>query len=171
MTYLLAVSVVFIWGVILQRMLNGADPLSLAPGSVQLNPLQKERLPRLQPDTFKLLLNYPDPFNADDNAATSAPSRGVKNIGSVGSTGAMPKPSSTGLPLAAPAKNPLEIVTYLGFVQNPASKNRIAIINFNGKEIMLSEGERVGELVLVSIQQQGVNVKIKSKLKYIKQSL
>ena len=169
MTYLLALLVVFIWGVILQRVLVQVDPEEEAPTVQNVNNPVNEKLPRMQPDTFSLLLDYPDPFLKGDKKVpeqTSA-STDPRPLPQSGSAGAALVESS--LPVRQP--EPAEQISYLGFVQNPLSKKRIAIINYNSRETMLSEGESFGKIQLLHILEGAVKIRVGKQLKHIKQSL
>jgi hypothetical protein len=169
MTYLLALLVVFIWGVILQRVLVQVNPEERFPALQNVNSPVKEKLPSMQPDTFSLLLDYPDPFLkggkiVPEQVSTSIDPRPLPHSGSAG----VPLVHD-GLPVTQSA--PADQITYLGFVQNPTSKKRIAIINYNSRETMLSEGESFGKIQLVHILDGAVKLRVGKELKHIKQSL
>lgn len=164
MTWLLGVLVIGIWGIIMQRIFNSIGDAEEVQFKQEVRTGGRERLPKLQPDTFKLKLNYPDPFTGEvkaDQVVTGLKPAGLK--------------SAVGAPVIATphvaAPDPTDNMTYLGYVLNPESKKRVAILNFSGKELMMSAGERSGELQLMSISTTAISIKYKNKVKQIKSKL
>lgn len=161
-TWLLGVLVVGIWGLIMQRVFSGMGDRETPQIKQAERSSDHEKLPELQPDTFRLALNYPDPFTGEPSAE--------KPVGHPVSGPVKTVAPAQPLTAVAPAPpDPMEQVSYLGFVQNPESKKRVAILNAGGKEMMMSEGEHAGPLQLIRISGPEITIKYKNKLKQIKQ--
>lgn len=154
--YLLVFSVLGIWGVILFRVyLSVSDKDDIVLPSAGALPLRKADVPKLYPDTFKLLMNYRDPFTG-----TPAITKDTSDINSR-------KAPLTSLP-AAPEINPALQMKYLGYVRDRREKNSVAIIIYNGKEKMMKKGDTIGGITLTAIQKQGVMMRFKGKMVTIK---
>jgi len=169
MTYLLAYLVVLIWGVILQRVLNQVNTEEKSTVTQYVNNHLKEKLPSMQPDTFSLLLNYPDPFlkgevHIPQEFLVSTDLKQSAKSNSLEAT-----LTQNNMPNKQSATE--DQITYLGFIQNPTSGKRIAIINYNSRETMLSENESFGKITLVHILDGAVKIKVGKEFKHIKQSL
>lgn len=154
--YLLVFSVLGIWGVILFRIyLSVSDKDNTVLPSESTLPLRKADVPKLYPDTFKLLMNYQDPFTG-----THAIKKDTSNINSR-------KVPLTNMP-SPPEINPALQMKYLGYVRDRREKNSVAIISYNGKEKMMKKGDTIGGVTLTAIQKQGVMMRFKGKMITIK---
>jgi len=154
--YLLVFSVLGIWGVILFRVfLSISDKDNDVMYRASVLPSRKTDVPKLYPDTFKLLMNYRDPFTG-----TPAIKKDTSNINSR-------KMPLTSLPLP-PEINPAGQMKYLGYVRDRREKNSVAIISYNGKEKMMKKGDTIGGVTLTAIQKQGVMMRFKGKMITIK---
>lgn len=157
LTYLLICAVAVVWGVILYKIfLNRAEddytPRTLAAKTKQ-EPydqyVSKE-------DTFKLILNYKDPFLGsavpDPVVPVSVPAAQVNFIPTV-------------------VKPPIDwsIIKYSGYVVNPATKKIVSIVVVRGIERMLSEGEVFQEVKLLKNKRDSILISWQGKQKYIKQ--
>ena len=158
--YLLGFLVVCIWGIIIMRVYAavGEDKEVPAISGKQGNTV-KTYIPVMQPDTFQLQAGYGDPFRTVAAVADEPPPVVVSpGTGSL----QMIKPM-----MAAPMVQPLT-AKYLGFIWNAENKKKIAIVNHDGKEMMLQEGESSGQLQLLSITSDSVKVKFKGKTSFIR---
>ncbi|WP_423147915.1 hypothetical protein [Rubrolithibacter danxiaensis] len=155
-TYILIVSVAAIWGIIFYRIFLAAnkddDNLEHLSETVSLasEPLENYD----EQDTFKLALNYRDPFlgtTAKDtltvmpviNPSTSAP-----------------------VSVTAPSIN-WDIIKYTGFIINPSTKKRVALVRINEREKMLSEGDRSEGVKLLRNLKDSIQISYQGKTKYI----
>lgn len=160
--YLLGFLVVCIWGMIIMKLYAavGEEEEPVVAFGTGGN-VAKTRVPVLQPDTFQLQLNYGDPFKevtavAEEIVPKTAPSTSFN-------------PGPPVRPMAAPPMvNPLANTKYLGYVWNAGNKKKVAIMNQNGKEMMIEEGQRLEELQLLSITTDSVKVKFKGKTSFIR---
>lgn len=154
--YLLVFSVLGIWGVILFRVyLSVSDKDDTVLPEVSTLPSRKAEVPKLYPDTFKLLMNYRDPFTG-----TPAIKNDTSNINSR-------KVPLTSLPVP-PEINPALQMKYLGYMMDKKERNRVAIISYNGREKMMRKGDTSGGVTLTAIQKQGVMMRFKGKMITIK---
>ncbi|WP_285060252.1 hypothetical protein [Pedobacter ginsengisoli] len=158
LVYLLGFLVLCIWGVIVYRVFlsvreKGSDRLQLA----STGKINKVPVPKLYPDTFKLLLNYPDPFTGA--LAKMPDTAGIKNL--VG---------KTTVPGAAPvqAPDPVLQMKYLGFVADGRGNRRVAIMSYQGAEMMMHESDTLKGVKIMVIKKDGVLVRYHGKTTLIK---
>ena len=152
--YLLGLSVLCIWGIILFRIFHSmgdnGDKANLANKPI---PAKKAGVPKLYPDTFTLLMDYPDPFT------------GVVAIFSDTSKVSVTQPAAQ--PIEAQI-NPAQEMKYLGYVRSGQGRNGVAIISHNGKERMMKKGDTIGGATLTSIQSNMVGMRYKGRTIMIK---
>lgn len=159
LTYFLIFAVAVVWGVVLHRIFfNGEadDDVLKNPSAVDQHQPYDEYMPK--PDTFKLALNYKDPF-LGDLAPLAAPLPEVTAI----------KPVNFVPP--APLKPIIDwtAIRYSGYIINPVTKKTVCIIAVNGTERMLAEGEQFEGARLLKNKKDSVLISWKGKQKYIKQ--
>lgn len=152
--YLLGFSVLCIWGVILFRIfLSMGDNGGEANLANKATPAKKAGVPKLYPDSFTLLMDYPDPFT------------GVTAISIDTSKVSLSKPS--GQPIEAQI-NPVQEMKYLGYVRGGQGRNGVAIISYNGKERMMEKGDTIVGATLTLIQRNMVGMRYKDRTIMIK---
>lgn len=146
-------AVLAIWGVIFYKIydkLKGDDAVS--PSFT----LPEDRLPLTHAvDTFALLANYSDPFAHES----------VRETHREGSTPAIAavKPAVVKSVAKPAAANPDPQVKYLGMIRNNASKKKVALVMINGTSSMLQEKQSSGNVTLLRILQDSLEVKIGGK--------
>lgn len=154
-TYFLGVVVAAIWGLIIYKVfkaISGDDtPVVFNEPVRPKGPLTDYAIPK---DTTHLLLNYRDPFSAKKAEPVEIPASEL--IGK--------KPIKT-VP-QRPSVN-WGTIKYSGFIHNPGSKKLIAILNVNGKEVMLSEGEAAEQVKLIRNMKDSVKVSYQGEIKFI----
>lgn len=156
LTYLLICAVVAVWGIILYRVLfNNSDDdyqLKAQPIAKKIEPYDQYELKR---DTFRLALNYKDPFTG----IAEAPAKPVE-------TG----PKSTNF-VPPPFRPPINwgVIKYKGYVINPLTKKMVSIVEINGKERMLAEGKFLEGVKLLKNKKDSILVYWQGKQKHIKQ--
>ncbi|ACU03325.1 hypothetical protein [Pedobacter heparinus] len=158
--YLLGFLVICIWGIIIMRVYAavGTDK-ALLPALNIAGDTIKTHVPVLQPDTFQLQLGYADPFKElETEGQQSAVSVAQVAAGTVQPIRPVP---------AAPMLKPVN-TRYLGYVWNAGNRKKVAIMNQNGRELMLEEGGLIDELQLISISSDSVKVKYKGKTSFIR---
>ncbi|RQO80222.1 hypothetical protein DBR40_00975 [Pedobacter sp. KBW01] len=147
MTYLLICCVAGVWGIIFYRVFDGLAAEDSAPLNSRTIKEPYFNMVDHAKDPVILEMGYSDPFAL----ANSAPEPIVKSAISV--LPSLPSPMK-------PQVNWSGII-YSGQIYNRAEKRQVAIINVNGKEVMLSEGEganglkfikRVGDSIKVEYQ-------------------
>jgi len=154
--YLLAFSVLGIWGVILFRVyLSVSDKEEVLVSGAGTLPLRKADIPKLYPDSFKLLMNYRDPFTG---------AAAIEKDTSNSKTRSLPL---TSLPVQ-PEINPALQMKYLGYVRDRKEKNSVAIISYKGREKMMKKGDTIGGVTLTDIQKQGIMMWFNGKMITIK---
>jgi len=157
MVYFLGFIVLGVWGMVLHKIflaVQDKDEVELVVNTRMANKLS---VPYQYPDTFKLLLNYPDPF-----------------------TGQIQKVADTAIKLTKqPRKeiivpvvlNPFAEVKYLGFVSNGSGQRRVAILSYKGEEKLLKEGEMLHNIKVLKIENNTVKVSNKGTIKLLKKEI
>lgn|GEM_PF-2489450 len=147
----LGVSVLIIWGMVAYRF----NRLSKGTNSKAENAefVMPEATPALEQDTFRLVLNYPDPF-----LSGSALISEKKNSISSGQTARTNQVNSVKPPQGIPPPS----IQYKGFSMD--NKGRIrARLAVNGKGMTLANGDVVGNLNVLSIFKDSVQIKWEGK--------
>jgi len=157
-TYLLIVCVAGVWGIIFYRIYAGLgqeDELPLS--SMRKGKPEYFKLINHETDREVLNLNYRDPFAVVSAEVKSGidPAEGPHQV-KVFSMPAMPKPMVN-----------WSAIQYTGYINNPSTKSRIAIIMVNGKEGMLTEGQSLEGLKLIKHAGDSVKVQYQNSIKYI----
>lgn len=153
-TYLLGLTVAILWGLILYRVVDWAggsdnDPLPAVSAKRPKEAYYDYALPK---DTTHLLLNYRDPFGLVK----------MKDMAQ------MPL-KKTHRPLTMVAKPALNwsFIKYSGYIRNRASKKLIALVNVNGKNVMLSEGDTKEQVKLLKNMRDSIRVSFSGQTKCI----
>lgn len=159
LTYFLICAVALVWGVILYRVFFNNAEEDYVPKSgiadVKHEPYDQYVL---KEDTFKLALNYKDPFLGGIVAASEPNLSGpvVKQVNFVP-------------PMPARPTVDWSVIKYSGYIINPLTKKMVSIIVVNGRERMLAEGEHFEGAQLLKNKRDSVLISWKGKQKYIKQ--
>ncbi|WP_410221206.1 hypothetical protein [Pedobacter sp.] len=159
LTYLLIVCVAAIWGVIFYRIYAGLNDEELPlPKTSAVKTAYFNEINHLN-DTVTLNLSYPDPFFANPSDAYQG-KRIPEN---------MPKTPSLikAIPIQKPAIN-WAAIQYTGYINNPANKQKLAMLNIQGKEALLAEGQSSNGLKLVKHLGDSVRVQFQGETKYIR---
>lgn len=157
LVYLLGFLVLCIWGVIVYRIYISVHEVEGGQGTGTSTAMpQKLKLPKLYPDTFPLLLDYPDPFTG---AVVKEPDT-AKRV-------PVKKSMVTVPPLQVPV-NPVTQMKYLGFVSDGKGDNRVAIVGYQGSEKMLKEGDTLQKVKVMAIQKNTLVLQYKGKNTTIK---
>lgn len=157
-TWFLIVAVIAVWGVIIYRLLiaAGSDE-KLFIRTVQPKVAYESLEGYLLEDTFKLVLNYRDPFLEKEVAVNEIPADlTIKTAPALQNNTALNKPASN-----------LDI-KYTGYIKNSSGKRIVAIVTINGKEYMISEGETVAGVKLIKNHRDSVRVSYEGKTKFVK---
>lgn len=159
LTYLLICAVTAVWGIIIYKVLFKESEADYEP---KFNAVKEAQEPYdqylVKEDTFKLALNYRDPFLG----GVSAPNEN-KNTSST-----VPVQANFNPP---PPPPPIDwsLIKYSGYIVNPATKKLVAILAINGREQMIAEGETFEGVKLLQNRKDSILVSWQGKKKYIKQ--
>lgn len=155
-TYLLICAVSIVWGLILYKVFsNDTDVEEGFQQPVVSGTSEAYDQFVTRPDTFKLALNYEDPFVG---SVKTEQVKVVEKIKAINYTALQVRPlvDWTG-------------VSYSGYVVNPMTKKLVAILVVLGQERMLAEGEVFAGLKLLKNKKDSVLVSWQGKQKFIKQ--
>jgi hypothetical protein len=154
LTYLLALVVCLIWGLIIYRLLAGSSDSDDIPAKTETmaakDPLDDYSVIT---DTSHLLLNYRDPFGLTVQKDT------IKR--------------SSKKSIQDKVKTPIEpvinwaFIKYSGYMRNPGSKKLITILSINGKSVSLIEGETAQAVKLIQNKVDSVKVSFNGKTRFI----
>ena len=154
LTYFLGLVVLIVWGMIIYRIFNSTTESDEGNHNFA-NTVAKE--PYNDYATFKdtthLLLNYRDPFHLKKGKDTTLIERNV-HLKSFTSRNVQPIIN-------------WNFIKYSGYIRNPGTKKLIALVNINGKNEMMSEGENVGNVKLIKNMRDSIKIIFKGKTKFI----
>lgn len=154
MVYFLGFIVLGVWGVILHKIFFAMQNKDEGEVIVNTKMPNKLSVPYQYPDTFKLLLNYPDPFTGQVQKPADTVVKQRKQSGKEVLTAAVP--------------SPLDEVKYLGFVANGSGKRRVAILSYKGEERLLKEGDMLLDIKVLKVENNTVKVTSNGTIKLLK---
>jgi hypothetical protein len=156
-TYLLLLLVAGIWGFIIYRVMISTDHSDTTSLLTTKSVITKEEENDL--DTFSIRANYGDPFlgkkipssyqsgsfvSSDDNTIRKRKEKGV------------PKEAID-----------WSFISYQGLIKNRSANHIVALINIDGKEYMVKEGDIEKEVKILKNTRDSIRVEYKNKKKYI----
>lgn len=161
MVYILGSMVAIIWGIIIFRILGAVgedDDAAIPAVSIQTKkePLDDRALVR---DTNTLRLNYQDPFKPSmpNKDTVQLPVKQlVRAPNNIIIKSSIPKPATN-----------WSFIKYSGYIRNPRSKKLIALVNINGKSLMLSEGESAEQVKIIKNLKDSIKVGYNKQTKFI----
>jgi len=142
--YFLAILVLGVWGMILQKIFLAMQNTDGEKVTVNTKMVDKLSVPYQYPDTFKLVLNYPDPFTGQ------LPKRLDTTV--------RPKTEVRKIVHAMDRQDPFEGLKYLGFVADGSGKRRLAILSYKGEEKMLKEGDLLHGIKLLKVENSAIKI-------------
>jgi len=158
MTYALICCVAGVWGIIFYRVFAKVDEeQDLLPKGI-VKRVQYFKLVDHQHDTIQLSLDYGDPF--------LQPSKVEMDRSVHESPGQDLQPRRLEITPAKPMVNWTGI-QYIGRIFNSQTNKNIAIININGKEAMLNEGETMHGLKFMAQTGDSIKVSYLQAIKYL----
>jgi hypothetical protein len=152
----LGVVVIAIWAVFIKGVMkglddNGGDIIPAHP-AVQNTPFNDYELKR---DTARLASSYRDPFNSETVTAPKDTARSqFQHLKSGG-------------PVIAKLREDLSFIKYSGFIYNPGSKTTISVININGKNVMVADGEVTDGVKLIKNFKDSIKISYHNKIRFI----
>lgn len=156
--YLLLALVIAVWGGVIYRVSSNAMNSTEVQTAGVTSGAKKAKIPLIQPDTFNLLINYPDPFGEN-----------IINVDSNSKATAMKKISPdllTRNKISEPSV--LQSIGYAGYVKSESGKKRIAILTMEGIDKFIEEGASFGKVKLIAVLTDSVKVKYNGKMSFIK---
>ena len=159
MKYGLIILVTLVWGAIVIRVVGGMSgtdvPVAIA------HPRPKTGPPPVR-DEFVLFADYPDPFIPEPDSLDELENKktgpGIPGAGGVLAVSAMitaPKPM--------PPPEVQSFLQYTGMISNPEKKQKIAIVNLHGKELLVKEKEKHDGVLIRKIDKEKIGVVYKGK--------
>jgi hypothetical protein len=153
---LLILSVAAIWGVIFYRIFAGDSDVTSLPAAAALSKRSFSDSYQIPADdTFKLSLNYRDPFLGGGEASETE-----EEITVISGNSLLP------ITLVKPPAN-WNAIKYNGYIVNPSSKQVVSIITVNGREQMVSVGASVDGVKLLGNYKDSIRVLYQDHIKYI----
>lgn len=159
--YILAFMVAAVWGLIIYRVVaaTGGDNDDVPPNRKISTPKEPLNDYAYTDDTTSLKLNYPDPFALETKPQPDTNLKLVRQV-------VHPTIKMT-TPMIAPAPLNWSFIKYSGYIKNPHTKRLIALMNINGKSLMLSEGESAEQVKLIKNLRDSIKVSYHNKTKFI----
>lgn len=156
-TYVLGCLVLLVWGIIVYRIFSsmGGDEEDQIPVAVKVSK-EPYKDYTVNKDTTRLLLNYKDPFEIIKQLDTVIKAESHKLL------------TTKSIPVTTKPAFNWGFIKYSGYVRNPGSKKLIAILNINGKVLMMTEGETADQVKLVKNLQDSIKVNFNGKTTFIK---
>lgn len=151
--YVLGSLVLVVWGLILQKIFNSMGDDDTLPVGILKHHQKVPFNDYSYVDTARLLLDYRDPF-------------GIVKFDTVKEerTG----PVFTARILQDPPTINWDVIKYSGYIRKSGSKALIAIMNINGKALMMAEGETAEQFKLLKNMQDSIKMSYKGKTRVIK---
>nr|WP_199157663.1 hypothetical protein [Pedobacter sp. ASV2] len=157
-TYLLIVCVCALWGVIFYQIylrLNNNDEDIIITQKVKK--AAYFNIPDHAKEQLSLNFDYRDPFSDTENkTAPTIQSKGISIENKFLAT----------QPIIKPQVN-WQGILYTGYIKNPSTKKKIILMQLNGKQIMLAEGQIVDGLKLLKYAGDSVKVQYQNSTKFI----
>jgi hypothetical protein len=147
--YILVLSTLVIWiliGIRIANSLHGNE--KIAESNIKIQNL----IPIPVVDSFSLQADYPDPFipTIDSIAAGLLPL--VKTN--------FPHPNTD----SVKPKQDYGFIKYVGLISGKSKKSRVAIVNFNGEDLMMKEKDKIHDFTLKKIGKEELVFDTKGKL-------
>jgi hypothetical protein len=149
---LLLVAVMVVWGLIVFRIVSHFSDNDMNINS-QLNEVPLTRNVQM-PDTFHLLLNYPDPFTGA--IEQKSPKQSI-------SCNYKPKKQD----VAPPTSTPMPTVKYYGFVSNKNTNKLVGIVYIGGKQFLAKQGDICNGVSLIKMTNDSILVSYEKSKKWI----
>eukprot|EP01136_Pigoraptor_vietnamica_P032407 Opistho-1_new@94216 len=136
LTYFLLIIVLSLWGAIFYRIYNATAEEEIVKEQYNGGSKQYFKLVNHEDDKFLLILDYRNPFSEPD-LSFSKENKVITNkpvlINKIDQ-----KPTVQWPP-----------INYLGYIINPANKQKVAIVRVAERELMMGEGDKVNGVKLI----------------------
>lgn len=157
-TYVLMACVAAVWGIIFYRIYVAVNEEETPIASGPVAKAAYFKMVNHQEDRVVLDLNYRNPFAGGQASFVPA----EKDV-PVAAIKAMPQ-----APFMPKQQVNWSGVLYSGYINNPTTKQKLAILSVNGKETMLAEGQSANGLKLLKHAGDSVRVQYQGETKYIR---
>lgn len=155
-TYILIFSVVALWGIIFYRIFIAMGDKEETIVQVPAKKAAYFKMVNHQNDQVLLTFDYRDPFTSINAIEPITPAQSQN-------TAPMPIP----LPIAKPVVN-WSAISYTGYINNLNTKQKLAMLSVNGKELMLAEGQDLNGVKLLKYAGDSIKVKYQNETRYIR---
>ncbi|MBN1462688.1 MAG: hypothetical protein JXQ69_09370 [Paludibacteraceae bacterium] len=147
----LFVAAIVVWGLIIYKITISFSTDHNQKIISKLLPISPNRQ---MPDTFCLMLNYPDPFLGGGFETK-------KEI--------IPRPSTriTSVPKTEVSSIPMPQVKYYGLITNKKTQKLVAIINIAGKQYLAKEGNVINDVTLLKMTNDSILIAHEQTKKWI----
>ncbi len=157
--YLLLLGVALIWGAVLYRILNNINSNPNPPQAIHQRTVFADK-DSSSYQAYILLIDYADPFGADDeNPVPDESSAGAlikeTNKFSTDNTGSYVKPD-------------ISFIKYKGIISNSITHKKAAIISVNGKDELARLNKVVNNIKINSIKKDKIQITYQDKKYWIK---
>ncbi|HRO46359.1 hypothetical protein [Agriterribacter sp.] len=154
--YFLIAGVALVWGIIIYRIIRSlSNETPVVPVPLLAAPTFNYTI---EPDTFFLFADYPDPFLPDEENSDTGNVSEPKPI-----TNTDPGLNQPPLQTAPADSFDPSIIKYTGMIANPEMKIRMAIIKINEREVVLKEKGKTADFTLQKILKDKIIIMHKSK--------
>ena len=146
--------VILVWGFVFYLLFGS---FFSSPNYAKEEVKQTVNITEIKKDTFLIVADYRDPFLGKKVKSRVRSSSGVGNRKSTGTK----KPKSVKTEKSWP------LIIYKGMIKNNNSERRVGILSVGGKEYLIKEKDVVGEVTVLSIKKNEVNVRFQKENKTI----
>ena len=150
--YLLVAGLVVIWGTIIYKVINGLrgdeDKIKESFKTARFNY-------NVSKDSFSLIADYPDPFIPAEDTSDYEKGAALKI-----------SPREADIKINEVSKPKINI-QFFGIISNPQKRKKVAIISISGKEYLVTERQKIDQVVISKISKQRILVLIEGKLEEI----
>ncbi|MCF3107886.1 hypothetical protein LL912_03760 [Niabella sp. CC-SYL272] len=144
MKYLLIGLVALIWGLIIYKVIRGLSGDDPPPVATKIKPLQTTDTL----STYQLTAaSYPDPFNNELVTEEEEITEVAVPGGAKTATGVVANPQPA--PVIAAPPPPPPAIKYSGYIYNPQTKKKTAMISVNGRSMSVGVNEKIDDMTRV----------------------
>lgn len=154
-TFILSLLVMAVWGAIFLKIFHSVNDKDSAVFARSTDAGQLPYNDYTVVNTAQLLLNYRDPFGISsvlDVPVSLVSTRSKKYLSTLKR---LEKPSVQ------------DYIKYSGYIRNAGSRQIIAMLNINGKDVMMAEGETAEKVKLLKNLRDSVKIVYQGKIQFI----
>jgi hypothetical protein len=155
--YILLLGVAAVWGIIIYRIIDGVGNDSPSP-KLSFQPASFKVKDSTDQQPYTLLLDYVDPFGAEEETAST------NNLADLDNE----KGKGSGMNYTKPAKPDVSFIKYKGMITNSVTHKKAAIISINGKDELARPGKTINNIKINQIKKDEVLVTYSGESYWIK---